>query len=202
MSAPKRVFGRPQLLLSLRRRRVRQRRRPLRALPTAQTRQAGGRRARLRVPVRTGVSAGKAVPSADLALVRRAGRIVAIQAAVGLAALLPLNGAVVAGAFLRTQSTQIADQLNTVAQRADDTDDPPPGMELAMRDGRGRISASDGGKVGIPLLSGPVRPPMCMTATVTTGHWSPTVPRAASSRSATWRRTRRTQPALRRNSIG
>jgi len=94
------------------------------------------------------VSAGKAVPSADLALVRRAGRIVAIQAAVGLAALLLLVGAVVAGAFLRTQSTQITDQLNTVAQRADDTDDPPPGMELAMRDGRGRISASDGGKVG------------------------------------------------------
>lgn len=101
------------------------------------------------------MSAGKAVPSADLAVVRRAGRIVAIQASVGLAALLLLVGAVVAGAFLRTQSTQITDQLNTVAQRADDTDDPPPGMELAMRDGRGRISASDGGKVGIPLLSGP-----------------------------------------------
>lgn len=91
----------------------------------------------------------------DLTVVRRAGRIVAIQASVALAAVLVLVGAVVAFGFLRAQSRQITDQLTAVAMSADDVEDPPPGMELAMRSARGTVMSSDGGKAGLPLLSGP-----------------------------------------------
>ncbi|MGV1006496.1 MAG: sensor histidine kinase [Candidatus Nanopelagicales bacterium] len=91
----------------------------------------------------------------DLTVVRRAGRIVAIQASVALAAVLILVGAVVAFGFLRAQSRQITDQLTAVAMSADDVEDPPPGMELVMRSARGTVMSSDGGKAGLPLLSGP-----------------------------------------------
>jgi signal transduction histidine kinase len=93
--------------------------------------------------------------SGDLTVVRRAGRIVAIQASLALAGMLLLVGAVVAIAFSREQSHQITEQLTTVAMSADDVDDPPPGMELAMRSAGGSVMASDGGKVALPLLSGP-----------------------------------------------
>lgn len=42
-----------------------------------------------------------------------------------------------------------------MAGNADDATDPPPGMELAFRDTAGVVSTSDGGKAGVPLLSGP-----------------------------------------------
>jgi signal transduction histidine kinase len=95
-------------------------------------------------------------PSSDLAGVRRAGRNVAIQASAALAVVLLLVGLVVAGAYLRAQTREIDNQLQTVAMEADDTDDPPPGTELALRDIDGVISASAGGKAGIPLLAGRV----------------------------------------------
>lgn len=94
------------------------------------------------------------VPAGDLSTVRRAGRIVAIQTSVALAAVLLLVGGIIAALYVRTQDTQIREQLNTVAMSADDVDDPPPGMELALRDNDGRVSFSDGGKAGVPLLSG------------------------------------------------
>ena len=94
-------------------------------------------------------------PHSDLAVVRRAGRIVALQISAALAAVLLLVGGVLAVVYVRAQSNQIADELTTVAMGADDASDPPPGMELAFQDMTGAVSTSDGGKVGIPLLSAP-----------------------------------------------
>lgn len=91
----------------------------------------------------------------DLSVVRRAGRIVALQTSAALAAVLVLVGLVVAALYVRGQSTQIDGELTAVATAADDAGDPPPGMELAFRDDDGAVSTSDGGKVGLPLLSGP-----------------------------------------------
>ena len=94
-------------------------------------------------------------PASDLSVVRRAGRIVALQTSAALAAVLLLVGLVVAAVYVHTQGTQIAAELTRVAMSADDAGDPPPGMELAFRDPAGAVSTSDGGKAGIPLLSGP-----------------------------------------------
>jgi signal transduction histidine kinase len=91
----------------------------------------------------------------DLARVRRAGRLVAIQTALALAAVLLLVGVVVAAVFVRAQNTQIATELQSVAASADDTGDAPPGMALVLRDEDGHVSTSPGGKVGVPLLDGP-----------------------------------------------
>ena len=95
------------------------------------------------------------VPAGDLSAIRRAGRLVAIQTSVALAAVLLLVGVVIAGLYVRAQNNQINDQLNAVAMSADDIDDPPPGMELVLRDNDGGVATSDGGKAGVPLLSGP-----------------------------------------------
>ncbi len=96
-----------------------------------------------------------AASTGDLAVIRRAGRIAAIQASAALAAVLILVGALVAFGYLRSQNRQMTDQLTTVAMSADDADDPPPGMELALRNHDGKMMVSDGGKPGIPLLNGP-----------------------------------------------
>jgi signal transduction histidine kinase len=88
-------------------------------------------------------------------VVRRAGRIVAIQTSAALAAVLLLVGLVLAAVYVHTQNVQIADELTRVAMSADDAGDPPPGMELAVRDSSGTLSTSDGGKVGLPLMSAP-----------------------------------------------
>ena len=95
------------------------------------------------------------VPAGDLSAVRRAGRIVAIQTSAALAAVLLLVGLIVAGLYVRAQNKQINDQLNTVVMSTDDVDDPPPGMELALLNNDGRVTVSDGGKAGVPLLYGP-----------------------------------------------
>ncbi len=95
------------------------------------------------------------VTSGDLTAVRRAGRTVAVQISAALAAVLLLVGIIVAVAYARVQRDQIAEQLTTVASTADDVGDPPPGMELAFRDSDGAVSVSDGGQVGVPLLTGP-----------------------------------------------
>lgn len=97
----------------------------------------------------------KPTPPGDLKVLRRAGRMVALQTALALAAMLVVVGAVVTAVYLRTQNTQITSELTTVAENADDADDPPPGTELALRDNEGRISTSDGGQPGVALLSGP-----------------------------------------------
>ena len=81
-------------------------------------------------------------PDSDLGVVRRAGRIAAVQASLALAAVLLVVGAVVYFVDVRVQEQQIRSQLLSVAQTADDTTDPPPGMILVMRDmaaGRERL---------------------------------------------------------------
>ncbi|MEI7717873.1 MAG: HAMP domain-containing sensor histidine kinase [Mycobacterium sp.] len=94
-------------------------------------------------------------PAGDLSVVRRAGRIVAIQTSLALAAVLLLVGLIVAAVYVRAQTNQITAQLNDVSMTADDVGDPPPGMELVLRDNDGSVAVSRGGKPGISLLSGP-----------------------------------------------
>ena len=94
-------------------------------------------------------------PPSDLAVVKRAGRVAAFQASAALALMLLLVGGVVFAVYVRTQRHQIDAELRSVAMIADDTTDPPPDMELAMRRLDGEISVSDGGKPGVPLLTGP-----------------------------------------------
>jgi signal transduction histidine kinase len=94
-------------------------------------------------------------PPSDLTVVQRAGRIVAVQASVALAAVLLVVGAVVFAVDVRVQDRQMKRQLETVAVTADDVTDPPPGMELVMRTNDGKVSTSDGGRPGVELLSGP-----------------------------------------------
>lgn len=91
----------------------------------------------------------------DLSVVRRAGRIVAIQTSLALAAVLLLVGLVIATVFVRAQDNQVTAELNEVAMNADDVGDPPPGVELVLRDNDDSVATSDGGKAGVPLLSGP-----------------------------------------------
>lgn len=95
------------------------------------------------------------MPAADFSVVKRAGRTAALQASAALAALLLLVGAVFAVADMRSQTREINDQLTAVAETADDAGDPPPGMELVLRDTGGQVSTSRGGKAGVPLLAGP-----------------------------------------------
>jgi signal transduction histidine kinase len=96
-----------------------------------------------------------AAPPSDLSVVQRAGRIAATQASVALAAVLLVVGVVVFAVDVRVQDRQVASQLQQAAATADDVTDPPPGMELVMQTDDGRVLASDGGKSGIQLLSGP-----------------------------------------------
>lgn len=91
--------------------------------------------------------------NSDAAAVRRAGRQVALQMALALAAMLIVIGAVVAAVYIRSQNTQITNELTTIALTADDVTDPPPGTELVLRDQDGTVATSDGGKAGLPLLT-------------------------------------------------
>lgn len=91
----------------------------------------------------------------DLTIVQRAGRVAAVQASAALAAVLLVVGSVVFFVDVRTQNRQINSQLQAVAATADDVSDPPPGMELVLRDNTGKVSVSDGGQPGVGLLAGP-----------------------------------------------
>jgi len=96
------------------------------------------------------------MPAGDFSMVKRAGRTAALQASAALAVLLLLVGSVLAVVDVRAQTRQITDKLTAVAQNVDDVGDPPPGMELVLRDTDGHVSTSRGGKAGLPLLAGPV----------------------------------------------
>ncbi len=95
------------------------------------------------------------IPAADFSLVKRAGRTAALQASAALAVLLLLVGSVLAVVDLRAQTREITHQLSAVAEMVDDAGDPPPGMELVLRDTDGQVSLSRDGKAGLPLLAGP-----------------------------------------------
>ncbi|MCW2591481.1 MAG: signal transduction histidine kinase [Mycobacterium sp.] len=92
----------------------------------------------------------------DLAVVRRAGRIAAIQASLALAAVLLVVGAVIYFVDVHVQNQQIAHQLISVASTADDATDPPPGMQLVLRDRGGNVQASS---VDLPSPDLLARPP-------------------------------------------
>jgi signal transduction histidine kinase len=81
-------------------------------------------------------------PHGDLAVVRRAGRVAAVQASLALAAVLLVVGAVIFLVDVRVQNQQIVDQLTSVASTADDATDPPPGMQLVLRDLTGTVQSS------------------------------------------------------------
>ncbi len=94
-------------------------------------------------------------PTSDLTVVKRAGRVAAVQASVALALVLLVVGGVVFTVYARAQDRQISARLQSLAETADDAYDPPPDMELALRQTDGRISTSDGGEPGVALLNGP-----------------------------------------------
>lgn len=73
---------------------------------------------------------------------RRAGRSAAIQAALALGAVLLIVGAVAYAGYARAQDRQIRSALAEVVATADDTDDPPPGMSVAIRGRDGVIAVS------------------------------------------------------------
>ena len=94
-------------------------------------------------------------PASDLTVVKRAGRVAAVQASLALALVLLVVGGVVFTVYARAQDRQISARLQSLAATADDASDPPPDMELALRGTGGRISTSDGGEPGVALLDGP-----------------------------------------------
>ncbi|MBJ7338166.1 HAMP domain-containing sensor histidine kinase [Mycolicibacterium sp.] len=92
----------------------------------------------------------------DFDVVRRAGRIAAIQASLALAAVLLVVGAVIFLVDVRVQNQHIAGQLTSVAAMADDATDPPPGMQIVVRDLEGKVQAST---LGLPTAELLARPP-------------------------------------------
>lgn len=91
----------------------------------------------------------------DLVVVRRAGRVAALQASLALAAVLLVVGAVVYFVDVRVQEQQITAQLSSVARTADDATDPPPGMILVLRELGGKVAASADGVPTTDLLARP-----------------------------------------------
>jgi signal transduction histidine kinase len=93
-------------------------------------------------------------PASDLTVVNRAARTAGLQVSLALAAVLLIVGTVVFVVDVRVQNEDITRRLQAVAATADDVNDPPPGMELVLRQNNGKVSISDGGQPGVVLLSG------------------------------------------------
>lgn len=79
----------------------------------------------------------------DEPLLRRTGRVAALQAALALGVVLLLVGSVAYFLDVHAQGQEIAGQLSTVAASTDDVTDPPPGMALAMQAPSGAVTASN-----------------------------------------------------------
>ena len=77
-------------------------------------------------------SADSSVSSGDLTVVKRAGRVVAVQASLALALVMLVVGGVVFAVYARAQNRQIDAELQTVATAADDANDPPPDMTSTL----------------------------------------------------------------------
>ncbi|MBP1159083.1 MULTISPECIES: sensor histidine kinase KdpD [unclassified Rhodococcus (in: high G+C Gram-positive bacteria)] len=92
----------------------------------------------------------------DEQLLRRAGRLVALQAAAALALVLLVVGLAMYLVDARFQSRQIDTQLRSVVEATEDVDDPPPGTALALRgpDGMTQVSADAPPQIA-GLLDGP-----------------------------------------------
>lgn len=84
-------------------------------------------------------------PDGDLAVIRRAGRVAALQASLALTLVLLVVGAAVFFVDAHVQNQQITSALNSVASVADDATDPPPGTMLVLRDRTGKVVASSDG---------------------------------------------------------
>ena len=79
----------------------------------------------------------------DQALLRRTGRIAALQAALALGVVLALVGAVAYFLDGQAQDREISSQLSAVVASADDVTDAPPGIALAIRAPSGGVAVSD-----------------------------------------------------------
>ncbi|MFC9549762.1 sensor histidine kinase [Rhodococcus sp. NPDC056960] len=82
-------------------------------------------------------------PAADQVLLRRTGRVAALQAALALAVVLMLIGAVAFLFDIHVQNKEISGQLSAVVASADDVTDAPPGTALAIRAPSGNVAVSD-----------------------------------------------------------
>lgn len=94
-------------------------------------------------------------PDSDLAIIRRAGRVAALQASLALALVLLVVGAAVVFVDVQVQNQQITAQLNSAATTADDAVDPPPGTILILRDRNGHVQTSDQRVPAAELLARP-----------------------------------------------
>ncbi len=79
----------------------------------------------------------------DEALLRRTGRIAALQSALALGVVLLLVGTVAYLLDVRAQAQEISGQLSAVVASADDVTDAPPGMALAIRAPSGAVAVGD-----------------------------------------------------------
>jgi len=79
----------------------------------------------------------------DEALLRRTGRVAALQSALALGVVLLLVGTVAYFLDVRAQAQEISGQLSAVVASADDVTDAPPGMALAIRAPSGAVAVSD-----------------------------------------------------------
>ncbi len=79
----------------------------------------------------------------DEALLRRTGRVAALQSALALGVVLLLVGTVAYFLDVHAQSQEISGQLSAVVASTDDVTDAPPGMALAIREPSGAVTVSD-----------------------------------------------------------
>ncbi len=93
---------------------------------------------------RPSLSTRPAAVIGDEHLLRRAGRVAALQASVALAVVLFVVGLVVFVVDTRAQSRQIDATLRSVVETTEDVDDPPPGTTLALRTPAGTTEVSAG----------------------------------------------------------
>lgn len=86
----------------------------------------------------------------DLALVRRAGRRAALQAAALVAVSFALCAGLVLVVVVTGQNRAAADQLRTATTHAEDVTDPAAGIGLALRHPGGRVELSAGAAAVLP----------------------------------------------------
>ena len=79
----------------------------------------------------------------DEALLRRTGRIAALQSALALGVVLLLVGTVAYLLDVHAQAQEISGHLSAVVASADDVTDAPPGMALAIRAPSGAVAVGD-----------------------------------------------------------
>ena len=79
----------------------------------------------------------------DEALLRRTGRVAALQSALALGIVLLIVGTVAYVLDVHAQNREISGQLSAVVASTDDVTDAPPGMALAIRAPSGAVAVSE-----------------------------------------------------------